>query len=90
MHSRQNYHIKVALLISRILVLLRPPCRKCGNVGHFTEVHDISDPHYRQLVVNTLGINLWGDWEAGQQDQSGAKVQSSNTQSLAEKHYYQC
>merc|ERR1719369_3904 len=38
-------------------------CRKCGNVGHFTEVHDITDPMYRQLIVNTLGINLWGDWE---------------------------
>ena len=47
-------------------------------MGHFTEVHDISDPHYRQLVVNTLGINLWGDWEAGQQDQPGSKVQSTN------------
>ena len=32
-------------------------------MGHFQEVHDISDPHYRQLIVNTLGINLWGDWE---------------------------
>jgi len=38
-------------------------CRKCGNVGHFTEVHDITDPQYRQLIVNTLGINLWGDWD---------------------------
>jgi len=38
-------------------------CRRCQNVGHFQEVHDISDPHYRQLIVNTLGINLWGDWE---------------------------
>lgn len=38
-------------------------CRKCNNVGHFTEVHDITDPMYRQLIVNTLGINLWGDWE---------------------------
>merc|ERR1719483_1123798 len=38
-------------------------CRKCGNVGHFTEVHDITYPMYRQLIVNTLGINLWGDWE---------------------------
>ena len=38
-------------------------CRRCGNVGHFTEVHDVTDPHYRQLIVNTLGINLWGDWQ---------------------------
>merc|ERR1719483_1647350 len=38
-------------------------CRKCNNVGHFTEVHDITDPMYMQLIVNTLGINLWGDWE---------------------------
>merc|ERR1719445_1222004 len=38
-------------------------CRRCQNVGHFQEVHDISDPHYRQLIVSTLGINLWGDWE---------------------------
>ena len=21
----------------------------------------------RQLIVNTLGINLWGDWDMGQQ-----------------------
>ena len=39
-------------------------CRRCNNVGHFTEVHDVTDPHYRQLIVNTLGINLWGDWQA--------------------------
>jgi len=38
-------------------------CRKCNNVGHFTEVHDITDPGFRQLIVNTLGLNLWGDWE---------------------------
>ena len=39
-------------------------CRRCGNVGHFTEVHDVTDPHYRQLINTTLGMNLWGDWEA--------------------------
>ena len=22
-------------------------CRRCGNVGHFQEVHDINDAHYR-------------------------------------------
>ena len=34
--------------------MLTPDCR---------EVHDITDPHYRQLIVNTLGINLWpGDY----------------------------
>ena len=22
-------------------------CRTCQNVGHFREVHDITDPHYR-------------------------------------------
>ena len=33
------------------------------NVGHFTEVHDITDSMNRQLIVHTLGINLWGDWE---------------------------
>ena len=38
-------------------------CRKCNNVGHFTEVHDIIEPGFRQLIVNTLGINLWGDWQ---------------------------
>jgi hypothetical protein len=38
-------------------------CRKCNNFGHFTEVHDITEPGFRQLIVNTLGINLWGDWE---------------------------
>merc|ERR1719445_36751 len=39
-------------------------CRRCGNVGHFTEVHEVTDPVYRQLINNTLGMNLWGDWEA--------------------------
>merc|ERR1719402_600496 len=38
-------------------------CRKCNNIGHFTEVHDITDPKFRQLITNTLGINLWPDWD---------------------------
>ena len=38
-------------------------CRKCNNVGHFTEVHDITDNMFRQLIVNTLGINLWPEWD---------------------------
>ena len=27
------------------------------------QVHDITDPGFRQLIVSTLGINLWGDWQ---------------------------
>jgi len=38
-------------------------CRKCNNVGHFTEIHDVTDPGFRQLIVTTLGLNLWGDAE---------------------------
>ena len=26
-------------------------------------MHDITDSMNRQLIVHTLGINLWGDWE---------------------------
>jgi len=55
-------------------------CRKCGNVGHFTEVHDITDPMYRQLIVNTLGINLWGDWDMN----NGGEYQPENKRSRME------
>jgi len=34
-------------------------CRKCNNVGHFVEVHDVEDERFREVITRTLGINLW-------------------------------
>jgi len=34
-------------------------CRQCGVVGHFNEVHDVTDERYRQVITVALGVNLW-------------------------------
>lgn len=51
-----------------LLLLLLPHSFSCSYFC--CQVHDITEPGYRQLIVNTLGINLWGDWEypVGEQD----------------------
>lgn len=35
-------------------------CRQCGKVGHFVEVHDVTDPEFRRRIVDTIGIDIFG------------------------------
>jgi len=34
-------------------------CRKCNLVGHFVEVHEITDERFRQVITSELGYDLW-------------------------------
>ena len=34
-------------------------CRKCGVVGHFQEVHDVTDRVFREIIGKTIGLQLW-------------------------------
>ncbi len=34
-------------------------CRLCGLVGHFSEVHQVTDYKLRQEIVATLGFDLY-------------------------------
>jgi len=44
-------------------------CRICNHVGHFVEVHDVTDQRFRQVIVKTLGIDLWDPRRGGNNDQ---------------------
>ena len=58
-------------------------CRRCGKVGHSTEVHDVTDPHYRQLIVNTLGINLWDDLQGEEAPSAPERLQPAGVNILS-------
>ena len=34
-------------------------CRRCGVVGHFQEVHDVTHRAFREIIVKTIGQQLW-------------------------------
>jgi len=36
-------------------------CRKCGLIGHFVDVHDIIDAEFRNIIVQTLGVDIYAD-----------------------------
>ena len=36
-------------------------CRRCGLAGHYVDVHDITDPEFRKLIVQTIGVDIYGD-----------------------------
>jgi len=40
-------------------------CRKCGLIGHFVDVHDIIDAEFRQVIVQTLGVDIYADTSLG-------------------------
>jgi hypothetical protein len=33
-------------------------CRRCGLVGHYAEIHDVTDPTVRQAIADTLGEDV--------------------------------
>lgn len=40
-------------------------CRKCGLIGHFVDVHDIIDGEFRQIIVQTLGVDIYANTSLG-------------------------
>ena len=40
-------------------------CRKCGLIGHFVDVHDIIDGEFRQIIVETLGVDIYANTSLG-------------------------
>ena len=34
-------------------------CRRCGVVGHFQEVHDVTDEAFREIIAKTIKLKLW-------------------------------
>ena len=34
-------------------------CRRCGVVGHFQEVHDVTDEVFREIIAQTIKLKLW-------------------------------
>ena len=34
-------------------------CRRCGVVGHFQEVHDVTNKTFREIIVQSIHQDLW-------------------------------
>ena len=37
----------------------RMECSQCHLLGHIDEVHHVKDRRFREMIVRTLGVNLW-------------------------------
>ena len=61
-----TFCISLRLLIYRIVIkYLFQLCRKCGLIGHFVDVHDIIDGEFRQIIVQTLGVDIYANTSLG-------------------------
>ena len=36
-------------------------CRQCGVVGHYVEVHDVTDYKLQREIVATLGLDIYSN-----------------------------
>lgn len=58
---KQNRFFKSVLQVNQNSGIFFQGCRRCGLAGHYVDVHDITDPDFKKLIVQTIGVDIYGD-----------------------------
>lgn len=61
-HSRNKASLfALSLLWRRSYIRFFQVCRTCGQIGHFSGIHGVTDPAFRQAIIDSLGEEIFGE-----------------------------